>query len=206
MLFNFFWCVAFASPHESNPNLDEKTVATKPQSESTEKLNDVSVTPAPEGSAAQKTYVEDREYFYPYSSSMGPRLGLFFDNFDRISEGEYPTSLIGFFYMAPSITDTHYEFGLDLQSNARGALNGYLKKFFNPSNKFRVFGKAGLSIPLLPERGVANLVAIRDFRLRGGIGLEDLLKDPASLRWDLELTYGLSEFVVAVVFGYSWGW
>jgi hypothetical protein len=193
--------LVFAAPEDPAPNLDQNPT---PVTETGDlyKLKPVDVSqPGPQKT---KNVRAEKEYLYPYQSSMGPRLGVSLSN--KSIEIEEFVYLVGFYYMFPSISSQHIEAGADLLSNRVGRVNGAYKWIFNGSEKFRPFTKAGLSLLLESEKGLGNVIDYHQYSARIGGGVEDLLQDPASLRWDLEFTVGFQEVGVNLVFGYSWGW
>jgi hypothetical protein len=194
--------VIAAPPESTTPDLDNvPTPEVKPGD--TYKLKPMEVSEARPLPPKTKAEIE-REYFYPYQSSMGPRLGLQL-NPDKLEEKEL-IYLLGFYYMLPSISSTHLELGADLQSNRVGTVNGAVKWIQYNTESFRPFLKAGLSLLVEPDKGLANAIDYKQYSLRLGAGIEDLLKDPASLRWDLEFNVSMKEVYGNIVFGYSWGW
>lgn len=198
-------CVALASPHSPQPDLNNVTESKQSQDQNTEALQSLQITEPPKADSTQKKTTVEKTYFYPYQSSMGPRLGIIFDQ-EFASQRTAPKYLIGFYYMLPSISAGHTELGADLISNTTGRINATYKWIFNRSEKLRPFVKGGFTNLIQPQNGLANLINYRMYGLRLGLGLEDLLIDPASLRWDIEITVGFAEISANVVFGYSWAW
>ncbi len=193
-----------AAPHQPEPNLEDQPSSTTPPVQNTDALKYMDISNPPPMTEKVKVTQEEKTYFYPYSMSMGPRLGFVF--YEETSLENPPLILLGFFHMLHSISSNHIEVGGDLHSNSTGALNVAMQHFYFPSEKFRPFVKGGTSLLIEPEKGLANFVDYHNYRLRLGAGIEDMLKDPASLRWDIEATLGLTSYSLNIVFGYAWAW
>lgn len=194
-----------AAPTATSPELDKQPEAKKSQDQELNKLKDLTVSPAPQAQEKTVKIEKENNYFYPYSTSMGPRLGVQFDS-ERVSKRQSPIYVLGFFYMLPSISSTHFEIGADLHSNSTGSANFYWRRFFFSTESFRPFIKGGGSLLIQPHKGLANFVDYKNYNARLGVGIEDLVKDPVSFRADLELTAGLSGYSVNFLLGYSWAW
>jgi hypothetical protein len=147
----------------------------------------------------------DIDYFYPFQSAMGPRLGLYLEP-QKIAADESIRYLLGFFYLLPSHSQKKFEVGVDLQSDRTGRVNAYYRYIFDSTSSFRPFVKGGVSCLVESEQGLANFINYKQYGLRAGVGLEETFKDPASFRWDLEALIAQKDIAVIVVFGYSWGW
>lgn len=198
-------CRSKAAPHQPEPNLDIESSAQPPPTVNKDSLSGMDVTEPPATKPKLVNMREESTYFYPYSTSMGPRIGLLFDS-ERIAKQWSPLVVLGFFYKLNSISANHIVAGADLQSDSTGAINGLIEHTYSPSEKFRPFVKGGLSLLIQPDKGMANLVDYNNYRVRIGAGIEDLLQDPASLRWDFEATVGLTGYAANIIFGYSWAW
>ena len=197
--------VAWGAPHSPEPNLDQEQ-APKGEDPKTKEIESVTVTEPPKAVEEPHVVKQEASYFFPYQSSMGPRVGLLLDPSAEISLENPPATIFGFFYMLRSVTSRHYEVAADLHSNGKGSMSAVLKWVFRSTEKIRPFAKAGILISLVPDKGLANFVDIKQYMGVVGVGLEDLLKEPASLRWDVEIAAGLGGLFATVIFGYSWAW
>ncbi len=202
-----FWGhLASAAPSPKNPDLDPGVAPVQQATEPSQKLEDMRITETPAlKKDSSKSQMSESDYFYPFQSAMGPRLGLFLEP-QNISSGAGMRYLLGFFYLFPNHSQKKIEAGVDLQSDRTGRVNLHYRYIFNSTASFRPFAKAGLSCLVESEQGLANFINYRQYALRAGIGLEETFKDPSSFRWDLEALLGLKEFSILLVFGYSWGW
>ena len=197
--------VAWGAPHTPEPNLDQEPPP-KSEEPKIKEIESVTVTEPPKATEEPHVVKQEASYFFPYQSSMGPRLGFLLDPSAEISLENPPGVIFGFFYMLRSVTSRHYEVAADLYSDGKGSMSAAMKLVFQSTEKIRPFAKAGLLIVLTPDKGLANFVDYKQYMGVVGIGLEDLLKEPASLRWDVEVAAGLSGFFATVIFGYSWAW
>lgn len=196
--------VAHAAPQGPTPDLDDNPQPVETTNVKKDELKAMDISEPPREAQRKTRGPLENEYFYPYQSSMGPRLGILL-NSERLQNKEL-LYLLGFYYMLPSISSRHLEVGADLQSNQVGTINALIKWIYNSTGSFRPFTKAGLSLLIEPDKGLANTIDYKQYSVRLAVGIEDVLKDPASLRWDLEVTAGIKEISVNIVFGYSWGW
>lgn len=195
----------FAAPAPTEPNLDPGSQSEKSPSTPSPALEDMRITEPPEKVHQRSNQEPDQDYFYPFQSAMGPRLGLFLEP-HKLAEDESIRYLIGFFYLLPSHSQGKFELGADLQSDRTGRVNGYYRYIFKPSASFRPYWKAGFTCLVESEQGLANFINYRQYGARLGLGLEETFRDPASFRWDLESIISLKEVSFLLVFGYSWGW
>lgn len=202
-----FWSpIAWAAPGPKSPDLDPGQAPLQQAPEPSPKMEDMRISePPPLAKSKIASTLEESDYFYPFQSAMGPRLGLFLEP-ERIPSGEGLRYLLGFFYLLPNHSQKKFEVGVDLQSDRTGRVNGYYRYIFNSTGSFRPFVKGGVSCLVESEQGLANFINYKQYALRAGIGLEETFKDPASLRWDLESIIGVKEFALIAVFGYSWAW
>lgn len=202
----FFPMAVGAAPSPTSPDLDNSSESVQAPAEPSKALEDMRITPPPPPSEKKKTSVlSETDYFYPFQSAMGPRLGVYLEP-ERLTSGEGIRYLLGFFYVVPNHSQSKIELGADLLSDRTGRVNGYYRYIFNSTASFRPFVKGGLSCLVESEQGLANFINYRQYALRAGIGLEETFKDPASFRWDLESIVGVKEIALVLVFGYSWGW
>lgn len=194
-----------AAPAPTEPHLDPGVETEKPPTTPSPALEDMRITEPPEKPVTRKHQDPDQDYFYPFQSAMGPRLGLFLEP-QKIAEDESIRYLLGFFYLLPSHSQGKFEVGADLQSDRTGRVNAYYRYVFKPSASFRPYWKAGVTCLVESEQGLANFINYRQYGVRAGLGLEETFRDPVSFRWDLETLVSLKEVSFFLVFGYSWGW
>lgn len=167
-----------------------------------EEMHSLTVTTPPPLVKSEKKFASSENYFYPYQSSISPRFGVFFDS-QNLTSIQY---IFGFNYLAESVTNRHWEFGADLYSNANGSLSGGYRWIFFPNDKFRPYAKAGGSLLMVPSDGLGNFISLSHYRVLGAVGFEDILRDPMSVRIDLEVAVGTQRSSVQLCVGYSWAW
>lgn len=166
-----------------------------------EEMHSLTVTPPPPFKVERKFSVGEN-YFYPYQSSISPRFGFYFDS-QALTSLQY---IFGFNYLVESINGRHWEFGADLYSNGSGSLNGGYRWIFNSNGKFRPYVKGGGSLLMIPSDGLGNFISLSHFRVMAAAGFEDIIRDPMSVRFDLELLAGTKGTAVNILLGYSWAW
>ncbi len=192
--FNSLMCHAAPGPGD----LNDKFQVGEDQKADSESIQNMQISPAKD--PEQLPNAKEEKYLF-HSQSMSPRLGLILGSAAE-SKIDY---LIGMNYYFDTFTDGKYEVGIDLISKQIGVANISKKWIYLQNQKFRPHSKLGLELILDPDDGLASFLRKEHYLLAGAIGFEDLLQNPLSLRWDLELAIGLEEYAIRIVFGYSWG-
>ena len=169
------------------------------QTSDSEILQKMQISPAPKP-VKPASEIKKQEHLF-YKNSMSPRLGLILGSAAE-NTVDY---LIGMNFFFDTLTDGKYETGIDLISKQVGVINLSKKWTYLDNEKFRPHTKLGIELMLDPSDGLATVLRKEHYMLATGIGFEDLLQSPLSLRWDFELAIGLEEYAVRIVFGYSWG-
>ena len=178
------------SSEEVNDNADEQK----------SKLESMSVTDVPE---VKKTEKEKKtQFFYPYKQSLAPRLAAVFDT-DTLSNKEAPNYAIGLSYMLPSKETQHWEAHVDVVSNSTGRLGFASKWVFRRESKLRPHLKAGVTLNALPRDGLGSFLRWKQYEAYAAMGLEDMLKDPVSVRIDFEVMANTNGVHFQVALGYS---
>lgn len=57
-----------------------------------------------------------------------------------------------------------------------------------------------------PDEELATSSNFENYLIRAGVGLEDIIKPPRSVRMDLDVAIGAEDIWVVFHYGYSFGW
>ena len=191
-----------ATPNDISPIAEDSSE--QPQSER-DKVDldekNISFTPP------TKLKAPEKKYYYPYTRSISPRLGLVvqpskINDSDNNNAWEY---LLGFYYMVYRLRSPRFEIGADLVSNSEGHINAMKRWVINEKNAFRPYYGFGLGLRVIGREGFATATNIDNYMLKTYLGIEDLLKAPMSLRWEVEASIGKEVQYMTLAFGYSWG-
>jgi len=194
------------APHGVTPDLEEGDKRKSEASIDSEIQNTLRkvIDIAPASSAKSHQKVSKPEAFYPYQSSISPRIGGIY--FSKPLTGGNIQSFLGFNYMFDSPTTRHMEMGADLISGALGIFHAAYRWMYSPNSANRKFVKAGISLIIEPSNELSNFLIPENYQVRVAAGMEWLLLMPMSLRLDLEMAFALSGLQGTLVMGYSWAW
>jgi hypothetical protein len=115
-------------------------------------------------------------------------------------------SVFGFNFMLSSLSSRHVELGADLLSSGKGYFVAGYKWILTENRELRPHLKGGLSLYIDPKLSLGNIVAWNHYCAHFGLGIEDLIHHPMSIRFDLEGRIGAEVMEGMVVMGYSWAW
>jgi hypothetical protein len=195
---------AVANPTKSRPAVnkvmkpppDDSPSAPRPVNE----MDEYNLLPTPPmelpGKEASKTYV------YPYRQALAPRLGMM----GSTDEETQFTYLVGISYLWPRYASPQAELGADVVSKFGGHLNFGVKYILHERNYFRPYWLWGLTHEVVPDDRLATFLDTDNYYGRLGVGFEDVIELPKSVRLELELLAGLDRQMLLLCFGYSWGW
>lgn len=153
--------------------------------------------------SAQRT--NGRSTYFPYKQSMSPRIGILLDPSLIRDSGKFPM-LFGISYMLPRDHSPQIEFSFDLLTDSRAHFSAMLRRVFYERQSFRPYVRFGLSLDADAEERLATFSDFDNYLARAGVGLEDLISDPMSIRFEIELAVGTKEQMAIFSFGYSWAW
>jgi len=196
--------IALAVGTTPDPNLDENEISQEEKVEATVpelELLDIGNPNKDQHQNAVKN-VKKTETFYPYQSTISPRIGSFIDYGTDSAVNLY---LFGFSYMFDSTSNKHWELSIDAFSNTKGMIYFAHRWILNSTSGFRPFYKLGASTLIKPEEQLGAFFAVSNYQARIGIGTEQAFFLPMSWRLDLEAAYGSKGAMAAVIIGYSWG-
>ena len=191
-LLQFLIIVTLSQSAGANPNLQLELPASNPQLN----MDDMSITKIEESNTPEKKIL-----YYPYLQSMTPRMGLLLNPKDLLNIN----FLIGALYMFPSQSSPHIEVGFEITTLGHGYTHVTRRHIINERRYFRAFYKYGVALLLDPEKNITNVVELQNYQFRGGIGIEDVLKIPMSVRLEIEVLYGTAGLLTLASLGYSWG-
>jgi hypothetical protein len=200
--------VAWAATDQPDPNLSNTATEGTETNGEVEKNVDtqtIDITQPKAATAEQKLLIQDeQEAFYPFQSSISPRLGAVL--MDSSISSNTKMYLLGFNYMADSPLSEHWEAGADLISNSSGYFHGGKKWVYRHHTSFRPFLKAALAVLVEPGKALGSFVEYKNYQVRLAGGAELLINSPMSLRADLEAGFSLKGTWAAFILGYSYAW
>lgn len=144
------------------------------------------------------------DYFYRYRHAVTGRTGITADTNSAGSGGGTPF-LLGAIFMLTTEELESYEIGADLLSTGKGTVHADLRTEFSRGD-FRPFVKYGAGMIIDPSDQLAAFLRYQNYQLRGTVGLEQLINDPASFRLEIDLALALSSVQLTFAFGYVWAW
>lgn len=159
----------------------------------------VDVVIPPGGLATPKS----TEYFFPYRSSLGFRLG---SSVRTATYNDMPNPIqagVLFSFTLPNLTK--YEATADLYSDGTGSLGGSRKWVFGRS-KLRPFLRGGVGIIINPKDQLAALAKYDQVMAVGSAGAEYLVRKTQSVRVEFEAGVGIKCMQVLASAGYVWAW
>lgn len=148
---------------------------------------------------------EKQEVVYRYRQSMSPRAGVILD--PKIAkDGKSPPITLGFAFMFPSETATHWEFAADVLTSSEGQIELSRRTIFDEMFSFRPYYRYGAFLRMRPQGQLASFAEFKQYGVVGAVGLENLVLKPASLRIEIAVAVGGEHQFVMGTIGYSWGW
>ncbi len=145
------------------------------------------------------------EVVYRYKQSMSPRIGVVIDPQDAQKGKTVPLS-IGFAFLLPSETSTHWETSADVFTSGEGQIEVSRRTIFDEMFSLRPYYRYGAFLRVKPQNQLASFAEFKQYGGTLAIGLEDLVLKPASIRIELELGAGAEHQFALGTIGYSWGW
>ena len=121
---------------------------------------------------------------------------------DPDKESEILNYLLGFYWELPDRLGPKWEVGAAWTTMSLGHVNVMRKHIYNEKGAFRPFYRYGITLKIDPDEELATASNIENYLLRVGIGLEDIIKPPRSVRMDLDMAAGEEDFWVMFHYGY----
>ncbi len=144
----------------------------------------------------------EKEYFYPYSRTLSARLGGVLDSEKLKDKGVL--LLGGVLYLYRYRPNEYYDFGFDIRNDSFGTIHAE-RRWISGRAAARPYYKAGAGINLVPNDQLATFLKLKNYQIRGAIGIEKIFIPPMSFRYELELLQGEATTLILSI-GYSWGW
>lgn len=210
--------MAFAKPHSEMPqttsvpssHVQEEASEAAPEEVPTPYANDLmSITEVgdePKNISEFAKHYSKENYFYPYRQSLTPRVGLLFGLRDSSDEDDIMNVLLGFNYLVKRAASPHWELGADLSLASHGHINVMRRHIHNERGSFRPYYKYGFTHKLVSDEKFASFSNFENYLARVGVGFEDILRPPRSLRLELEAAVGIEDTFIIFTYGYSYGW
>ena len=200
---------AFASPHDDAPPPTDKAAETQDiDTEDPVLLENTSITEVPVRSGRMQEFVQrfDRQnYYHAYRQSVTAHLGSVIALKDSTDSDSLMSIAAGFLWQPKKQFSPMWEYGATWVSSGLGQILATRKHVTNEKGAFRPFYKYGVGLKIDPDEQAANLVDFDNLMLRAGVGLENILKPPRSVRMDLDLVIGKDDMWIVFLYGYSWG-
>lgn len=173
---------AVAAKSVGSPNLDDEADAAAPPENENEMRKSIDIAPPP---PVPPGYERKQEYFHKYRQAISAQIGLVYDT-KAASDGTDTLSRASVQYMFTTEGRLNFEGGADLLSDGSGAIHVSQRKIYGQS-RFRPFIKAGAGVRIVPADQLATFLRHENYQIRAGGGLEHLVRDPYSVRIELEL-------------------
>jgi hypothetical protein len=207
--FAFISSLAFANPHTEAPEIKDAKVEPSGPAPEPYRNDLMSVTPVGEPPQTMSEYSRSfskSEYFYPYRQTLTPRVGLIFGLRDASDEDDIMNVLLGFNYLVKRDKSPQWEVGADLSLASAGHINIMKRRIYNERGSFRPYYKYGVSHKFITDEKFASISNWENYMARAGLGFEDILRPPRSLRLELEAAIGPEDIFIIFTYGYSYGW
>jgi hypothetical protein len=175
-----------AEPSDVSPAVKEMSIAIPPARKSELKSGEAS------------------EIFYPYQTSISPRLGWGSDS--KLLSSYTFFYFFGFNYALPNQNGRHWEVGFDVNNDGTGVLALGKKMVANYNSAIRPYFKYGAAVKMMPSEQLNTLLKYENYQLRASAGFEYFLTHPMSARVDFEAFAALKFVGFQAVMGYSWAW
>jgi len=190
-----------AAPETNSPDENETHVDEQSEAEDTHVLETVDVTQPKESSIKQQHQAS--RYFYRYNRSFSPHVGYQ----KSFNPDGNENDVLGFHYMfASGDSANHWELSLQLVTGGFGQFFACWKHVFNPTDRLRPFVRIGPGGHISPDQFLATFLYSKNWLATAGGGFEYVMKDPMSLRLELnaqsDLNVAASYNILA---GWSWG-
>ena len=204
------WPMALlAAPHSEAP----ESISDEPQAESgdPELLQNTTLTGIPKKEGRLETFIERfnrKDYYHAYRQNLYPHVGAVLALVDSTEDdpdknSEILNYLLGFYWELPKKLSPKWEVGAAWTSMSLGHLNIMRKHIYNEKGAFRPFYRYGITLKIDPDEELATASNSENYLLRVGVGLEDIIKPPRSVRLDLDIAAGQEDFWVIFHYGYS---
>lgn len=154
-------------------------------------------TPPPEKKASDETSI-----YFPYESSISPRLGMGTDS-TLLAQNTY-YYLFGFNYLFQSTSSSHLEVGFDLINDGSGVITVGQRTIYDQSTYLRPYFKIAVGLKTNASDQLNTFLKKDNYRLIPSMGLERILFKNSSARIDLEPYLTLTTVGLILVMGYSY--
>lgn len=208
LVFLSYLKLALAKPHRSAPPYPTSAEET-PNEADPSKLESIIIAepPAAQPSLESRNYrLSKADYYHSAAQAITPRLGVIYGIEDDSDSDKALDILLGFNYLLPKPRGTRWEVGVDLTTMDRGHFHIYRRKIYNEKGAFRPYYKYGLTTKLIGSEKLGTFVNKDNYILGAGIGFEDIVRIPRSIRLELEALVGQKDILIVFTYGYSFSW
>lgn len=209
MILTLVGTAGWAAPHGDAPaSTDPASENQNIETEDPNLIENTSITEVPPATGRLNEFVQkfDRQnYYHAYRQSLFAHLGAVIALKDSTDSDSLMAIAAGFLWQPRKEFSPVWEYGATWVSSGLGQIVATRKHVINEKGAFRPFYKYGAALKIDPDEQAANLVDFQNLMLRIGMGLENTLKPPRSVRMDLDLVIGQDDFWIVFLYGYSWG-
>lgn len=197
---------ALAAPHTDGP--DPKKAEDPDQIASPEKLENVTLTPAPppRSVGAFVARFNRDDFLYSYKQELILHFGVVFGFKDSSNAKEIINPIAGFDYILPRPFSPKFEMGADISPLAnRGHLWFMQRHIANEKGSFRPYYSYGLMNNVNPDEQFASFSNGQNYLARVAVGFENIVRPPKSAVVELVLAVGAQDMFALFTYGTSWG-
>lgn len=199
----------WSAPHSEAPvSKDPNANTTNYEVEEPTLLDNTSITEVPPSKQQFQEFVQAfnrRDYYHSYRQSIYAHLGAVIAVQDSTDYDHLMSLSAGFMWQPNKQFSPMWEYGATWTYMGLGHIVAVRKHVYNEKGAFRPFYKYGVTLKIDPDEQGANLADFKNYLARVGIGLENILKPPRSVRMDLDLAVGQEDIWILFQYGYAWG-
>jgi hypothetical protein len=192
---------AIASQDVTTSEIKETTKADQSPPEG---IHDMQIQTPPKVDVA-KIKTSQQTVYFPYQSSVSPRLGFGTDT-NRLREGNIYYYFYGLQYQLPNDQGIHWEATADVINDGTGVISVGRKLRLTPTEATRPYFKLAGAIHINPSEQLTTFLRSENFQLRPSAGFEYFLQHPSSVRVELETWFSLRYMGLHLSVGYAYAW
>jgi hypothetical protein len=203
----------YANPHTEAPQAkdtkEEEPETPPPPAYTNDFLSVTPVTAPAKDMSEMSRKFSKADYFYPYRQALTPRIGLDFvlrHNDEDEDNDKIMNLMFGFNYLIKKDSSPQWEVGADLSLANQAYINVMRRYIYNERGSFRPYYKYGVMHKTVADQKFASFSNWNNYLAKVGMGFEDIIRPPRSLRLELEAAMGAKDIFIMFTYGYSFGW
>ena len=146
-----------------------------------------------------------KNYYHSYRHELDLHAGTVYGIQDSSGDKDRINVVFGFGYLAPAAGPLHWSLGADLSAVGHGHIHVSRRRIYKEKNAFRPHYEYGVLHKFVPEDRFASISNWDNYLFRAGLGLEELLAPPRSLKVDVYVAAGLKDILIFCTLGVAWG-